>query len=96
MKTLKTRRILGPVATEFTAMNTGSWRIEKPSVNQDLCIGCGTCERNCPANVITINKEPKMSVIIDMRYCKGCGICSDLCPRACIQMIPEQGGENES
>jgi 2-oxoacid:acceptor oxidoreductase delta subunit (pyruvate/2-ketoisovalerate family) len=91
MKTLQARRILGPAATEFTAMNTGSWRMERPQVNLDICIACGTCERNCPANVITVKKEPKISVAIDMNYCKGCGICSEVCPKTCIEMVPEQG-----
>ena len=31
-------------------------------VNQDLCIGCGTCEVLCPA-VFTINAEAKAEVI---------------------------------
>jgi len=91
MKALKARRILGPVAAEFTAMNTGSWRLERPKVNFDICVGCGTCERNCPANIVTVSKEPKISVNIDMYFCKGCGICSDVCPQNCIEMVSEQG-----
>jgi 2-oxoacid:acceptor oxidoreductase delta subunit (pyruvate/2-ketoisovalerate family) len=72
-------------------MNTGSWRIERPRVNMDICVGCGTCERNCPANIVTVSKEPSLSVFIDMNYCKGCGICSEVCPKNCIEMVPEQG-----
>jgi 2-oxoacid:acceptor oxidoreductase delta subunit (pyruvate/2-ketoisovalerate family) len=91
MNVLKSRRILGPVAAEYTAMNTGSWRIERPRVNADICIGCGTCERYCPANIITVSKEPKILVDIDMFFCKGCGICSEVCPKSCIEMVLEQG-----
>jgi 2-oxoacid:acceptor oxidoreductase delta subunit (pyruvate/2-ketoisovalerate family) len=85
------RKILGPVATEYTAMNTGSWRLERPVVNPDVCIACGSCERNCPTNVITVTKKPEKSVFIDFGYCKGCGICSEVCPKECISMETEKG-----
>ena len=92
MKTPKVRKILGPIASEFTAMNTGSWRLERPVVDLEACIACGTCDKNCPANVITVVKSPK-AVTIDMDYCKGCGICSDVCPKKCISMQSEKGGK---
>ena len=92
MKTSKVRKILGPIATEFNAMNTGSWRLERPVVNLENCTFCGTCERYCPTDVITVTKSPK-AVDIDMSYCKGCGICSDVCPKECIAMHDEKGGK---
>lgn len=91
MKTLQTRKILGPIASEFSAMNTGSWRLERPVIDLDVCIACGICERNCPTDVITISKSPK-SAVIDMNYCKGCGICSEVCSKKCIEMKTENGG----
>jgi 2-oxoacid:acceptor oxidoreductase delta subunit (pyruvate/2-ketoisovalerate family) len=91
MTASKTRKILGPCATEFTAMNTGSWRLERPVVDLNVCIACGTCERNCPADIIVVTKSPK-NVVIDMNYCKGCGICSEVCPKNCIAMQDEKGG----
>ena len=91
MKTSKLRKILGPAATEFTAMNTGSWRLERPVVDLGGCISCGVCERNCPTNIITITKSPK-DVFFEMDYCKGCGICSEVCPQKCIAMETEKGG----
>jgi 2-oxoacid:acceptor oxidoreductase delta subunit (pyruvate/2-ketoisovalerate family) len=93
MKTSTMRRILGPVATEFTAMNTGSWRLERPVVNLEVCVGCGICEHNCPADIITVTKKPEVSVFFDMNYCKGCGICSEVCPKECISMENEKGAE---
>jgi len=91
MKTSKARNILGPVATDFTAMNTGSWRLERPVVDLSICIACGICGRNCPADLITITKDP-VNVTIDMNYCKGCGICSEVCTKKCIAMVNENGG----
>ncbi len=93
MKASNTRKILGPIATEYTAMNTGSWRINRPSVDMAQCISCGTCERYCPTNVITVTKKPDASVKFNFDFCKGCGICAEVCPKKCIAMVPEQGGE---
>lgn len=83
-------RIYGPVAYEYTAANTGSWRIERPQVNFEACSKCGTCARYCPTNVIDIMKELVECVVIDFDYCKGCGICANECPKKCISMVPER------
>lgn len=87
---LKKCRVFGPVATIFESSNTGSWRIERPKVRFEDCIKCGTCERFCPTNVITMHKEKEECIEIDMYYCKGCGICANECPKNCIDMVPER------
>lgn len=84
-------RILGPCSLEFESANTGSWRIERPKVDAESCIRCGTCSRYCPADCILIHKEGDTPVEIDWRYCKGCGICSNECPKTCIEMVNERG-----
>lgn len=84
------RKILGPCALVFGAANTGSWRIERPVVDAEGCIRCGTCARFCPAGIITIHKESAMPVEIDWQYCKGCGICVNECPKKCMKLIPER------
>ena len=52
----------------------------KVKVNEDLCIGCGTCEAICPG-VFKIDSEKGKSVVIS----DGCGECNcqetvDACP----------------
>lgn len=91
MKKQKKYRILGPVASVFESMKTGSWRLERPEVEFSRCSKCGTCERYCPANVIEIHKDRKEFVSIIWDYCKGCGICANVCPKKCISMIDERG-----
>lgn len=93
MKEQKKYRILGPAASIFESSKTGSWRLEKPKVEYSKCIKCGTCERYCPANVITIYKDKEECVDIMWDYCKGCGICDNVCPIKCIIMIDERGDE---
>lgn len=92
-KKSKRCRVLGPVANVYAAANTGSWRIKRPQVNFEECIKCGTCERYCPTDVITIKKNEAECVQIDFNYCKGCGICANECPKKCISMVPERSGK---
>lgn len=88
-KELKKHNVQGPVATTFTASNTGSWRSERPDVDFEECIKCGTCERVCPVNIVEIRKEEEECIVFDFNYCKGCGICANECPTNCISMVPE-------
>lgn len=49
----------------------------KPHVEEELCIGCGKCKKQCAHSAITI-EERKSSINKD--YCVGCGRCIGVCP----------------
>lgn len=53
----------------------------KPSINQEVCIGCGNCRRNCANNAITIT-DRKASINHD--NCVGCAHCLPVCPKDAI------------
>ncbi|MGD9932064.1 MAG: 4Fe-4S binding protein [Mangrovibacterium sp.] len=52
-----------------------------PSVNSEICIGCGRCIDLCPREAITL-KDGK--AFIDEDNCMGCGVCEKKCPVGAI------------
>ena len=50
----------------------------KPSVDQNLCVGCGACGRICAPQI----KDRKAA--IDHEKCVGCGRCLAVCPKDAI------------
>ena len=95
MNSKATKRLYGPCALVFASGKTGAWRVVRPSVDTGTCILCGTCEKYCPTNAITVvkpkEKDPGFSIALD--FCKGCGICANVCPKAALAMVPEREGK---
>lgn len=48
----------------------------KPFVNQALCVGCGSCQKDCAHDAITIENK---KASIDHNKCVGCGRCIGRC-----------------
>ncbi len=53
-------------------------------VDEDICVGCGTCESICPFGALSL-KEGVMRV--NDVVCKGCGSCGSACPSGAISMV---------
>ncbi|MHA1131297.1 MAG: 4Fe-4S binding protein, partial [Candidatus Helarchaeota archaeon] len=65
------------------------------SVNEELCIGCGSCQELCPYNAIEMRfvkirlertTIPTYQAYILEALCKGCGTCASACPVQAITM----------
>ena len=80
---------LGAVGKGGTSLNykTGSWREQRPVLEQALCQQCGICQEVCPDDAVKVTDE---RYEIDYDYCKGCGICAYECPADAIEMNPEE------
>ena len=53
-------------------------------INQDLCVGCGTCVEKCHMGAIELNDDDKAERIEE--YCIGCGVCAYFCPQNAISL----------
>jgi uncharacterized Fe-S center protein len=62
----------------------------KPHVNQELCVGCGSCRKNCAHDAITITNR---KASIDHTKCVGCGRCIGACPRDAV--LPASDESND-
>ena len=62
----------------------------RPVVEQDKCVGCGTCAKYCA------HSGPQMSggkMRIDWTKCMGCGRCIDVCPVGAIHSAYAQSAD---
>lgn len=53
----------------------------------DECIFCGSCQRKCPSDAITVDRSKHMWSINRMG-CVQCGYCVDNCPKNCLNILP--------
>jgi ferredoxin len=51
-------------------------------VDEDTCVGCGTCVERCKFGAITLDETSK----INIDKCMGCGLCAVKCPEDAITM----------
>jgi CDP-4-dehydro-6-deoxyglucose reductase len=60
-----------------------------PTVNEDVCIGCGTCVVGCGRQVYRFDFERKKAVTADPMNCMvGCTTCLVSCPTSAISFPP--------
>ncbi len=51
-------------------------------VNSDDCVGCETCEPECPVEAIAMNAD---KALIDQSKCTQCKTCVETCPVEAIK-----------
>lgn len=56
------------------------------SVNEDICLGCGTCEDRCQFSALSIKDVCE----VDKEKCTGCGVCVMSCDEEALKLIPRK------
>jgi NAD-dependent dihydropyrimidine dehydrogenase PreA subunit len=54
------------------------------------CIGCGTCVKTCPTDVIRQDAKTKKAIIAYPADCQICHLCRMYCPVDAITISPEK------
>ncbi|MFX0098357.1 MAG: ATP-binding protein [Candidatus Hodarchaeota archaeon] len=55
------------------------------SINEDSCVGCGTCANRCHMGAISIGSKRKVASI-NIKRCIGCGVCVPTCKAGAIRL----------
>lgn len=71
----------GPIERDVS-----SWRVFRPELDKEKCIGCMRCHILCPEVAISMVDR---KADINYQYCKGCGICVEECPVEAIEFVQE-------
>jgi formate hydrogenlyase subunit 6/NADH:ubiquinone oxidoreductase subunit I len=80
----------------FTKPGSVKYPFEKPQLSDnfrgqpvfdfDLCIGCGTCGKDCPAKAIDmVSVDGKRCPQLNLSKCIFCYQCADSCPKKAIK-----------
>jgi NAD-dependent dihydropyrimidine dehydrogenase PreA subunit len=70
-----------------------------PTVNEDLCDGCGVCLRLCSTGALQPTDDDKVTVADPYRCIVGCSSCATICkpqaitfpPRSILDAYPRKG-----
>jgi len=53
-------------------------------VDEEICVGCGTCEKICEYSAVEIDPIRNVAVVNEA-LCEGCGACAGACPSGAMQ-----------
>ena len=70
-------------ATVHGYLNTVVPSRYQAKLNEETCIGCGTCVDKCQFSAISLEDK----AIIDLTKCYGCGNCATNCPESAITLV---------
>ena len=60
------------------------------AIKEEKCVGCGTCVKSCPMDVIRMDIEKKKAYVAYEQECMCCASCEVDCPTGAIYVSPEK------
>ncbi len=54
-------------------------------VEEDYCVGCGSCIKVCPKAAISVPRG--VAAQVDLEKCVGCGLCVKMCQAYVIKIV---------
>ncbi|MHA1670512.1 MAG: ATP-binding protein [Promethearchaeota archaeon] len=57
-------------------------------VDENLCVGCGTCIEHCHTHSLELNDRGKAECVGE--FCIGCGVCAHFCPENAISLVEKE------
>jgi len=55
------------------------------SVDEEVCSGCGLCEKMCPYGALALDSLERV-MTVNRALCKGCGACAGICPSGAMSL----------
>jgi NAD-dependent dihydropyrimidine dehydrogenase PreA subunit len=62
--------------------------MREPSLDDDKCVGCGSCCDVCPRGVYVMDDEAGKSRMVKVEACEMCRACVEQCPQGAITLTP--------
>jgi NAD-dependent dihydropyrimidine dehydrogenase PreA subunit len=59
-----------------------------PTIDLDICTGCGLCIDRCPTHAVEMGAKGRPS-IVRPEDCAYCGLCEEMCPEGAIALSYE-------
>ena len=54
-------------------------------VDEDACVGCGSCVEDCPNDVYELDQEHGKTVVVNTDDCMACLSCHEICPSQALE-----------
>ena len=86
LRSLKKNEARARDAAEKGKLFSGGPKAQHPHIDNNYCIGCGTCTSVCPEGDVLAMIGGK-AVIVNGHKCIGHGLCADACPVGAITMV---------
>ncbi len=86
LKGLKKKEARAREAAEKGKLFSEGPKAQHPHIDNNYCIGCGTCTSVCPEGDVLAMIGGK-AVIVNGHKCIGHGLCADACPVGAITMV---------